>query len=56
MAAAAPASSARSRIRAQAGIGLRAPHYQALLERLPALGFVEVHAENYFGAGGQPLA
>jgi uncharacterized protein (UPF0276 family) len=56
MAAAAPASSARSRIPAQAGIGLRAPHYQALLERLPALGFLEVHAENYFGAGGQPLA
>jgi uncharacterized protein (UPF0276 family) len=56
MAAAAPASSARSRIPAQAGIGLRAPHYQALLERLPDLGFLEVHAENYFGAGGQPLA
>jgi uncharacterized protein (UPF0276 family) len=35
---------------------LRAPHYQALLERLPDLGFLEVHAENYFGAGGQPLA
>lgn len=39
---------------AQAGIGLRAPHYLDLLERLPELGFLEVHSENYFGAGGQP--
>jgi len=38
----------------QAGIGLRAPHYRALLEQRPALGFVEVHSENFFGAGGQP--
>ena len=38
------------------GIGLRAPHYAALLERKPALGFVEAHAENYFGEGGAPLA
>jgi hypothetical protein len=39
-----------------AGIGLRAPHYAALLERLPALPFLEVHSENYFGDGGAPLA
>jgi uncharacterized protein (UPF0276 family) len=38
------------------GIGLRAPHYAALLERRPALGFVEVHSENFFCAGGVPLA
>ena len=38
----------------RAGIGLRAPHYRALLEQRPALGFVEVHSENFFGAGGQP--
>ncbi|HUQ27369.1 MAG TPA: DUF692 domain-containing protein [Usitatibacter sp.] len=31
------------------GIGLRAPHHRELLERVPALGFVEVHSENYFG-------
>ncbi len=30
------------------GIGLRAPHYQALLEEKPALGFLEIHPENYF--------
>lgn len=38
------------------GIGLRAPHYVALWERRPALGLVEVHSENFFGAGGQPHA
>jgi uncharacterized protein (UPF0276 family) len=41
-------------IPARAGIGLRAPHYRELLERLPDIGWVEVHSENYFGAGGQP--
>ncbi|HEU4353375.1 MAG TPA: DUF692 family protein, partial [Burkholderiales bacterium] len=35
-----------------AGIGLRAAHYREFLEALPALGWVEVHSENYFGAGG----
>ncbi len=37
------------------GIGLRAPHYQAMLAQQPALGFLEVHSENFFGDGGQPL-
>ena len=37
-----------------AGIGLRAPHYRAVLETLPDLGWVEVHSENFFG-GGAPL-
>jgi hypothetical protein len=37
-----------------AGIGLRAPHYREVLEHLPALGWVEVHSENFFG-GGAPL-
>ena len=41
-------------IPARAGIGLRAPHYRALLHERPALGWLEVHSENYFG-GGQPL-
>ena len=37
-----------------AGIGLRAPHYRQVLEQRPALGWVEVHSENFFG-GGAPL-
>lgn len=40
----------------RAGIGLRGPHVAALLERRPALAFVEVHSENYFGDGGPALA
>ena len=39
----------------RAGIGLRSAHYRDLVERRPPLAFVEVHAENYFGAGGAPL-
>lgn len=37
-----------------ASIGLRAPHYRALLESLPRLSWLEVHSENFFG-GGAPL-
>ncbi len=39
-----------------AGIGWRQPHYAQLLERRPALGFVEVHSENFFADGGAALA
>ena len=38
------------------GIGLRQPHYEAVLEGTPALGFVEVHSENFFADGGAALA
>lgn len=31
---------------------MRAAHYREFLEARPALGWVEVHSENYFGAGG----
>jgi uncharacterized protein (UPF0276 family) len=37
------------------GIGLRAPHVAELLATRPAIGWLEVHAENYMGAGA-PLA
>lgn len=37
------------------GIGLRPPHYLEILQTLPKIGWFEVHSENYFGAGGQPL-
>ncbi len=42
-------------IPACAGIGLRAPHYHEILDTRPAVGWLEVHPENYFGAGGKPL-
>lgn len=41
---------------ATTGIGWRQPHYRELLERRPALGFLEVHSENFFGEGGAALA
>ncbi|MEO8156358.1 MAG: DUF692 domain-containing protein [Betaproteobacteria bacterium] len=37
------------------GIGLRAPHYRELLDSQPRAGWLEVHSENYFGAGGYDL-
>jgi uncharacterized protein len=37
------------------GIGLRAPHVTEVLATRPAIGWLEVHAENYMGEGA-PLA
>ncbi len=50
-----PASAAAPILGASAGIGLRAPHYRQILNERPAFGWFEVHSENFFGAGGQPL-
>ena len=41
-------------IPARAGVGLRPPHYARVLQGACAVGFFEVHAENYMGAGGPP--
>ncbi len=38
-----------SNVPARAGIGLRAPHFKAVLEQLPDIGWFEAHSENYFG-------
>jgi uncharacterized protein (UPF0276 family) len=38
------------------GIGWRQPHYAELMQRRPALGFIEVHSENFFADGGASLA
>lgn len=38
------------------GIGWRHPHYAEVLEGKPALDFLEVHSENFFGQGGAALA
>ncbi|HXV09076.1 MAG TPA: DUF692 domain-containing protein [Burkholderiales bacterium] len=45
----------RAAIPVRVGIGLRPPHYRQLLSELPAVGWLEVHSENYFSRGGQPL-
>ena len=41
-------------IPARAGVGLKADHYRTIIETRPDMGFFEVHAENYMGAGGPP--
>lgn len=38
----------------RAGVGLKAEHYRTIVETQPDMGFFEVHAENYMGAGGPP--
>lgn len=50
-----PTSSASSHpMPARSGVGLKSEHYRTVVETLPDLGFFEVHAENYMGAGGPP--
>ncbi|RID90850.1 DUF692 domain-containing protein [Gemmobacter lutimaris] len=39
---------------AAAGLGFKPEHFPAIRDTRPALGFFEVHAENYMGAGGPP--
>jgi uncharacterized protein (UPF0276 family) len=37
------------------GVGLRHAHYAEFLAAIPAVDWVEVHSENYFGDGGYDL-
>jgi len=39
-----------------AGIGFRPQHFQTIRATAPRLGFFEIHAENFMGAGGLPYA
>jgi uncharacterized protein (UPF0276 family) len=36
------------------GVGFKPEHFEAIVDTRPKLGFFEVHAENYMGAGGAP--
>ncbi|MBS0521438.1 MAG: DUF692 family protein, partial [Proteobacteria bacterium] len=47
-------ASAASRPPARAGAGLKPEHYRPILDDHPDIGWFEVHAENYMGAGGPP--
>jgi uncharacterized protein (UPF0276 family) len=38
----------------RSGVGLKPEHVDEILRDRPALGFFEIHAENYMGAGGPP--
>jgi uncharacterized protein (UPF0276 family) len=37
-----------------AGISLKSQHYQSIIEHQPPIGWLEIHPENYMGAGGLP--
>ena len=39
---------------ARAGVGLKPQHYGDILGTKPDIGWFEIHAENYMGAGGAP--
>jgi uncharacterized protein len=55
MLAATPAKKRRaSAIPARAGIGLKPEHMKDIMQSPPRVGWFEVHAENYMGAGGAP--
>jgi uncharacterized protein (UPF0276 family) len=36
------------------GVGFKPEHFEAIIDKRSKLGFFEVHAENYMGAGGAP--
>jgi uncharacterized protein len=42
-------------IPAAIGVGLRAPHISEIIAARPAIGWLEVHAENYLGGGPAPV-
>lgn len=39
-----------------AGVSFKPQHFQSIAAEPPPLGFFEIHAENYMGAGGRPHA
>ena len=45
-----------SKLPACAGVGFKPQHFTDILSGEQPIGFVEVHAENYMGAGGPPHA
>jgi uncharacterized protein len=47
-------TSANRRGIAGVGVGFKAEHFDAVMVTRPGLGFFEIHAENYLGAGGPP--
>lgn len=48
----APAVSSCSGLPIRAGIGLKPAHFEEVVNTWPDIGFFEIHAENYFQAGG----
>ena len=51
-----PAHSEHSRLPNAAGVGYKPQHFQAIMEDAGTVEWLEIHAENYMGDGGRPLA
>lgn len=49
-----PVARVASAIPRRAGVGLKPEHYSDILDGRPQVGWLEVHPENYMGAGGPP--
>jgi uncharacterized protein (UPF0276 family) len=47
---------AASSLPARAGVGFKSVHFADIEASAPDVGFFEIHAENYMGAGGAPHA
>lgn len=45
-----------SQLPAQTGVGFKPEHFMSIDEARQPIGFFEIHAENYMGAGGPPHA
>ncbi|SFS15058.1 MNIO family bufferin maturase [Yoonia litorea] len=45
-----------SSLPARPGVGYKPQHYAAIMDQPAALGWLEIHAENYMGGGGRPIA
>ena len=41
---------------AKIGVGYKPQHFSDILQGVDPIGWFEIHAENYMGAGGRPLA
>jgi uncharacterized protein (UPF0276 family) len=46
----------RQNLPAAPGVGYKAQHFTQILESADPVKWLEIHAENYMGAGGRPLA
>lgn len=49
-------ASLRSRLPACPGVGYKPQHFSEILNGAGAVGWLEIHAENYMGQGGRPVA
>ncbi len=45
-----------NRLPNRVGVGYKPQHYMDIIQGTGPLGWLEIHAENYMGAGGRPIA